>query len=104
MSQTIDLESVRARLCLQLERELNATVTGSVYERRMRHGIEEVTFDLWIERCGTRINRRLFVAIRPQLWCDKTWSRLVHEFVDGFIRKDLVKQQSKDFLAKAAMN
>lgn len=101
---TIDLEGVRAVLCRQMEIELNATVTGSVHSERQRGEIREVTFDLWIERNGTRINRHLYIVMRLALWSVEEFQRSVKMFCDTRIRPDLVKQQSRDFLAKSGMN
>jgi hypothetical protein len=102
--QIIDLEGVRALLCRQLEQELHASVTGSVSSSLQTDDLLEVTFDLWIEKAGTRINRQLFVVLRPDLWDIKAWREIVRGFVDSVIRKDFMRQHSRDLKAKAAMN
>ncbi len=104
MNMTINLEGVRAVLVEQLERELDATVTGSIQSHRERQDIVEVTFDLWIERTGTKIHRTLYVVLRMSCWDVAEFRKFVRMFCDKKIKRDLMKQQSRDFLAKAEMN
>lgn len=104
MNMTIDLEGIRAVLCRQIADELKATVTGAIHSQRQNGDLQEVTFDLWIERLGTRINRHLFLLLRPESMDMGQLNSLVKRYVKQFIRRDLVIQQGKDFLSKAGQN
>jgi hypothetical protein len=104
VNMTIDLEGLRSVVCQVVSQELRADVTGSVHSNRIRGATIEVTFDLWIERCGTKINRHLFVVLRPQYWNCGDFEKLVCNYANTVISRDLLKQQNKDFSAKAGMN
>lgn len=104
MNMTIDLEGVGAVLKQQLEHDLRAVIEVHVLERLQRDDIHEVTFQLVIDRSGTRIVRELFLVLRLGLWDTAAFQGMVRNFARTKIRPDLLKQFSKDLKSKAWSN
>lgn len=104
MPMTIDLEGIRSIVCRIVSQELRADVTGSVHSHKRKAGRLEVTFDLWVELLGTRINRHLFVVIRPQYWNCGDFEKMVRNYANSVIAKDLFKSLHADLVKKAEMN
>lgn len=104
MNMTIDLEGVGAVLKQQLEHDLRAVVEVHVLQRIERDDIHEVTFQLVIDRCGTRFVRELFLVLRLGLWDTVAFQGMVRDFARTKIRQDLLKQFHKDLLSKAWSN
>lgn len=100
----IDLEEVRQMLCSQVAEELKATVTATIDSQRQNGPLFEVTFDLWIERLGTRINRKMFFVTNKDVLDIQKFRSVVRTFIKSELRRELVVQQNKDFLAKAEQN
>jgi hypothetical protein len=100
----IDLEAIRAMLCQQITEELKASVTAAIHSQQQNGPLFEVTFDLWVERLGTRINRHMFVVLNPDAINLGQFRSVVKRFIKSELRRELVVQQNKDFLSKAEQN
>lgn len=100
----IDLEAIRALLSQQVAEELKSTVSCAIQSQRQNGPLIEVTFDLWIERLGTRINRHMFVVLNPDAINLEQFRSVVKRFIKSELRRELVAQQSKDFRSKAEQN
>jgi len=104
VNMLIDLEGIRAMLCQQVTEELKASVTCAIHSQRQNGPLFEVTFDLWIERLGTRINRHMFLVLNPDALDLGQFRSVVKRFIKSELRRELVAQQSKDFRSKAEQN
>lgn len=104
VNMSIDLDEVRDILCRQIAEELKATVTATLDSHRQNGPLFEVTFDLWIERLGTRINRKMFFVTNKEVLDIGQFQSVVRRFIKSELRRELVVQQNKDFLAKAEQN
>lgn len=104
VNMLIDLEAIRAMLSQQVAEELKATVRCTIHSQRQNGPLFEVTFDLWIERLGTCINRHMFLVLNPDALDLGQFRSVVKRFIKSELRRELVAQQSKDFRSKAEQN
>lgn len=91
-------------LCQQISEELKAIVTATIDSQRQNGPLFEVTFDLWVERLGTRINRKMFFVTNTEVLDLGQFRSVVKRFIKSELRRELVVQQNKDFLSKAEQN
>lgn len=86
---TIELEAIALLLREQLQEELKAVVELHLYQNTQKGKINEVTFQLVIEKCGTRVLRHLYFGLRLDLWDQQEFRRTVSELVKKVIEPDL---------------
>jgi hypothetical protein len=101
---TIDLEGVRAVLESCLADQLTASVKATVQSEKQRGTLQEVTFDLWIERYGSKFNQQLFMVLQMDAWDQTLFESSVRQIAEASIRKPFVRRIAHDFKKQAGSN